>query len=519
MTSEALVAKTRDQHITQVAGDVQLNGLERQNLPSKRRRVGLPALARVYKYDDQGHYKCNRRGVQLCVAFQTGSCSSPCPEQLVHQCKICLYLTHGAKDCPKVGTSVPQQAGHDAKKVKGKKQKGRARNTRPARSATSPEQDVSYEVRVPTRSKLTSEQLRSHDVYIGRRCEKLGLFRSEWCNPFKISRTQTRAAVLQLFAVYARAQLAHKVHLLAGRRLLCHCETHQNCHGDVLIELFKETCCSLSLSKSPLCDGDVPLSSSVDVIAQEMGSDIVQFVNRRQVGAGMGVLILFAGLRRPNSIKNWLVKWSAQYNVAVNIEDFDILSGPGLESRCLRALGSDMVDAGPTAQDLANARAALADLLPGAGPAPPWNDHFSTPVDHVLLAALRSWISDPDDQLERWFKFGAPAGLAFIPLARGVFPTVEVSARSAALVSALTQYMFLDTELAIEVFLDDPCLTVNGSLAQRNKHCHRNSVLAHPWFPVAVQEGAKGSNCEVDRVYTPIDRRGIGDKHQARDLA
>ena len=34
---------------------------------------------------------------------------------------------------------------------------------------------------MPTRSKLTSEQLRSHDVYIGRGCEKLGLFRSEWC--------------------------------------------------------------------------------------------------------------------------------------------------------------------------------------------------------------------------------------------------------------------------------------------------------------------------------------------------
>ena len=42
----------------------------------------------------------------------------------------------------------------------------------------------------------------------------------------------------------------------------------------------------------------------------------------------MGVLILFAGLRRPNSIKNWLIKLSAQYNVVVKIEDFDILNGP-----------------------------------------------------------------------------------------------------------------------------------------------------------------------------------------------
>ena len=38
--------------------------------------------------------------------------------------------------------------------------------------------------------------------------------------------------------------------------------------------------------------------------------------------------MLFADLRRPNSIKNWLIRLSAQYNVAVNIEDFDILFGP-----------------------------------------------------------------------------------------------------------------------------------------------------------------------------------------------
>ena len=61
---------------------------------------------------------------------------------------------------------------------------------------------------------------------------------------------------------------------------------------------------------------------------------------------------------------------------------------PGLESRCLRAIGSDRDEAGPTAQDLASARAALADLLPAEGPAPQWNDHSPTPVDHVFLAAL-----------------------------------------------------------------------------------------------------------------------------------
>ena len=106
-----------------------------------------------------------------------------------------------------------------------------------------------------------------------------------------------------------------------------------------MIELFKETCCPLSQSVNPLCDGDVPLSSSIDDIVHEMCSDKRKcsrppsqpwwkFANRRQADAGIGVLILFVGLRRPNSIKNWLIRLSAQYKVAVRIEDFDILNGP-----------------------------------------------------------------------------------------------------------------------------------------------------------------------------------------------
>ena len=56
------------------------------------------------------------------------------------------------------------------------------------------------------------------------------------------------------------------------------------------------------------------------------------------------------------------------------------------------------------------------------------------------------------------------------------------------------------------------------SRAVKQKHCHRNSVLAHPWFPVSIQEGTKRSNSEVDRICTSIDQHGTGDKHQARDL-
>ena len=118
---------------------------------------------------------------------------------------------------------------------------------------TPPEQDLLYEDSVPTRDRLTNEQLRSHDVYIGRGCEKLGLSRSEWCNPFHITKGQSRTVVLQKFSVYARKHLAHKVHRLAGCRLLCHCGASQNCHGDVLIHLYKETCCPRTSPKRPPC--------------------------------------------------------------------------------------------------------------------------------------------------------------------------------------------------------------------------------------------------------------------------
>ena len=53
--------------------------------------------------------------------------------------------------------------------------------------------------------------------------------------------------------------------------------------------------------------------------------------------------------------------------------------------------------------------------------------------------------------------------------------------------------MFLETELAIEVFVDDPCLTVTGSLAQRNKSI---AIVILFWrtlgFPLQFKKGQKG---------------------------
>ena len=48
-----------------------------------------------------------------------------------------------------------------------------------------------------------------------------------------------------------------------------------------------------------------------------------------------------------------------------------------------------------------------------------------TPVDHVLLAALRHEVRDSDDQPEILLRDGGPAGLALMPQSRGVFPLQE----------------------------------------------------------------------------------------------
>ena len=54
--------------------------------------------------------------------------------------------------------------------------------------------------------------------------------------------------------------------------------------------------------------------------------------------------------------------------------------------------------------------------------------------------------------------------------------------------------------------------------AAEEKHCHCPSVLAHPWFSVAIQEGTERSNSAVDRIYTSIDQHGTGNKHQTKKL-
>ena len=92
-------------------------------------------------------------------------------------------------------------------------------------------------------------------------------------------------------------------------------------------------------------------------------------------------------------------------------------------------------------------------------------------TDFVVLDFTSAFFIIPFAWEERRFFVIRLRGKFFVfkVCAQGAAASPLVWARTAALVSRLTQYMFLETELAIEVFVDDPCLTVTGSLAHETK--------------------------------------------------
>lgn len=71
------------------------------------------------------------------------------------------------------------------------------------------------------------------DVYIGRG--------SKWGNPFIIGKNGDRDKVISLYRRYILKQqhLLDALGELEGKRLGCFCKP-EACHGDVLVELFKE---------------------------------------------------------------------------------------------------------------------------------------------------------------------------------------------------------------------------------------------------------------------------------------
>ena len=96
---------------------------------------------------------------------------------------------------------------------------------------------------IPTRGHLDSvKKFMRGDFYIGRGSRQRNLGRSRYCNNFKVAEVG-RDRAIQEFRTYLLGDdnLNRSLWTLSGRRLVCHCQLAQRCHGDVLVEEFKKS--------------------------------------------------------------------------------------------------------------------------------------------------------------------------------------------------------------------------------------------------------------------------------------
>ena len=91
----------------------------------------------------------------------------------------------------------------------------------------------------------------------------MGLLRSKWASPFKISQDLSREQALARYEKYlARSGLIRQVGELGGKVLLCHCRRDKACHGDVLLEALGRAGYMVSLNDRIWLDG-VPVDDGV----------------------------------------------------------------------------------------------------------------------------------------------------------------------------------------------------------------------------------------------------------------
>ena len=76
-----------------------------------------------------GKFTHNRKGGQICFAFNDGQCTrDKCPKGYHHQCSVCLSNAHGAHECS--NTRPVRQAGEKGKKGKGKGNSSKGKGSR-----------------------------------------------------------------------------------------------------------------------------------------------------------------------------------------------------------------------------------------------------------------------------------------------------------------------------------------------------------------------------------------------------
>ena len=94
---------------------------------------------------------------------------------------------------------------------------------------------------------FSKEMLLEEDVvYVGRGHAGFGAEASTWGNNFEVSKNNTRKKVIKAFRQFlSRAPaLLENLESLNGKRLACHCPLALPCHGDVIIEFFKDRFCT-----------------------------------------------------------------------------------------------------------------------------------------------------------------------------------------------------------------------------------------------------------------------------------
>ena len=145
------------------------------------------------------------------------------------------------------------------------------------RDAREPE-EVRPSPQIPTRRQVRSGdegKMATGDtelLYIGRGWSKARWPRSKWANPYKIGIDGNRQGVINLFEAYAKEKWGPKdLRALGGKTLLCHCADGEDCHGGVLIDLYKAAWAPQGPTQDhgPLEDGLPTRVSEMDYTEEE----------------------------------------------------------------------------------------------------------------------------------------------------------------------------------------------------------------------------------------------------------
>ena len=146
-------------------------------------------------------------------------------------------------ECRVNGVRVPAEARTVRSTFGGEAGSNRGSSSSSTSSATSPTSLV-----IPRRACVRdADAFSENDFYIGREFRtKAGRFvaASPFANPFKVADCPDRGSCIKKFDAFLRssASLLRLLPALSGKRLLCHCGPHQQCHGDAIIAAFRELC-------------------------------------------------------------------------------------------------------------------------------------------------------------------------------------------------------------------------------------------------------------------------------------